>query len=99
MNIKIEAELRNFIIERGFIAMYFCAFESDERGDIENYHLLEPGEDTSEGCADLGRIPLWSNEAVEILQRYLKTDTVRIFPDPLTLLFNGSTNDSQELNF
>lgn len=79
-------ELRKVLIDNGYIGIQFCDIECSEHGDIFHYQLLKPGQEITEGCADLGKIPLLSKEGYTILEEYLTTDRVAIYPDPLTLL-------------
>lgn len=81
-------ELRNLLISNGFIGIHFCAYESGEQ-DIEHFQLLEPGQEVTDDCANVGKIPLISKEGEAILHRYLNTEIVKIHPEPSTLLTYG----------
>ena len=77
--------LKDSIMNAGFVAIHFCNFESGAAQTIEHYHLIKPGEDIDTSCADLGRIPIISEEANSILQEYLDGKPVAIHPLPNSL--------------
>ena len=63
--------MKDQFLSAGYIAIYFCEFESGDNEVIEHYHLLKSGEEIDTSCADLVRIPLLSEEANSILQDYI----------------------------
>lgn len=78
---KDAQECINFLLEEGYIALNFCDSESSEVEEIEHYELLEPGQEISDSCYNLGRIPLTSNLGKGLIERYLKKDGVVLHPD------------------
>jgi hypothetical protein len=77
-------KLRDFYLEHGFFALYDC---STEFGDVEidHYSLLRSGESVSADC-QATRISYLEDDAVlNILERFLKTGTVRIHPNNFTV--------------
>jgi hypothetical protein len=77
-------KLRDFYLEHGFFALYDC---STEYGDVEidHYSLLKSGEPVSEDCQATRITNLEDDVALNILDRFLKTGTVRIHPNNFTV--------------
>ena len=83
---KTIQTMKDDFFAAGYIAIYFCEFESGDSEFIEHYHLLKPGDEVHAGCADLGRIPLLSEEANSILQDYIDGKPIVIHSLVNTLL-------------
>jgi hypothetical protein len=83
---KTIQTMKDDFFAAGYIAFYFCDFESGENEVIDHYHLLKPGDEVEAGCADLGRIPLLSEEANSILQDYIDGKPIVIHSLVNTLL-------------
>lgn len=77
-------ELRNFYLQQGYFALYDC---STEYGDveIEHYSLMKSGEHVSPDCEAHQIIHLNDEAVLIILERFLKTGTVRIHPNHFTI--------------
>ncbi|MEK0414541.1 MAG: hypothetical protein RL070_2029 [Bacteroidota bacterium] len=72
--------LRDFYLEQGFFALYDC---SVEYGDVEiqHYSLLRSGEKISPDCLGQNIIDMLEEDVNIILEKFLKTGTVRIHPN------------------
>jgi hypothetical protein len=77
-------ELRNFYLTQGYFALYDCSTEYGEL-EIEHYSLLKSGEDVSDGCEAHHIINLQDKSVLVILERFLKTGSVRIHPNNFTI--------------
>lgn len=77
-------KLRDFYLEHGFFALYDC---STEFGDVEidHYSLLKSGEPVSTDCQATRITHLEDDAVLNILERFLKTGTVRIHPNNFTV--------------
>jgi hypothetical protein len=81
MSTKIVQSIKEELLSEGYIAIYFCEFESRDNEDVEHYQLLKSGDKIEAGCADLGRIPIISEEATSILQDYIDDKPIVIHSD------------------
>lgn len=79
LNFSSAAALRQFYLEHGYFAIYDC---TTEIGDLEitHYSLLKSGETISPECLATGIMNLEDDSVLNLLDRFLKTGTVRIHP-------------------
>lgn len=77
-------ELRQFYLNQGYFAIYDC---STEYGDveIEHYSLIKSRENISQECVASEIISLNDDDVLTILDRFLKTGTVNIYPNHFTI--------------
>jgi len=73
------SQLRDFYLEQGFFALYDCSTEYGET-PIEHYSLLRSGDGISPQCFAHDVVNLRDEAALLILERFLKTGTVKIHP-------------------
>jgi hypothetical protein len=84
LNFTTAHQLKNFYLEHGFFALYDCSTEFGEV-EIEHYSLLKSGEPISEDCQASHIIHLEDDAVLNILNRFLKTGTIRIHPNIFTV--------------
>lgn len=77
-------KLRAFYLEQGFFAIYDCSVESGEK-EVHHYALLKPNEGISPGCHGLSILELNDDNALHIINEFLKTGNVQIHPKAFTL--------------
>ena len=85
LEFKDGQELSMFLTSQGFFAIYYCTTESREDLEIDYYGLIKNGESPTEDCVNNMIFELSESEAVYILDRYLKTGTVKIYPNVFTI--------------
>lgn len=78
-------ELSLFLTKHGFFAIYYCTNESGLDLDVDHYGLLKDGEAPSEECPSNLIFKLSEDRAILILEKYLKTGAVKIFPNIFTI--------------
>ena len=78
-------ELSLFLTKHGFFAIYYCTNESGLDLDVDHYGLLKDGEAPSEDCPSNLIFKLSEDRAILILEKYLKTGSVKIFPNVFTI--------------
>jgi hypothetical protein len=78
-------ELSLFLTKHGFFAIYYCTNESGLDLDVDHYGLLKDGEAPSEECPSNLIFKLSEDRAILILEKYLKTGSVKIFPNIFTI--------------
>ena len=78
-------ELSLFLTKHGFFAIYYCTNESGLDLDVDHYGLLKDGEAPSEECPSNLIFKLSKDRAILILEKYLKTGSVKIFPNIFTI--------------
>jgi hypothetical protein len=78
-------ELSLFLTKHGFFAIYYCTNESGLDLDVDHYGLLKDGEAPSEECPSNLIFKLSEDRAILILEKYLKTGSVKIFPNVFTI--------------
>ena len=72
------------LIRQGFESLNPCHSDETSRGTIDSYQLLRANEMPSHFCDDEPKlISIISEEGQAIIDRYLASPNVRIFPDPL----------------
>ena len=77
-------QLRQFYFDHGYYAVYDCSTEYGEV-EIDHYSLLKSGEPVSPDCHATSITDLKDDAALNILNRFLKTGTVRIHPNIFTV--------------
>lgn len=85
LRFKDGQELSSFLTSHGFFAIYYCTNESGHDLDVDHYGLLKDGEAPSEECPANLIFKLSEEQAILILERYLKTGSVQIFPNIFTI--------------
>jgi hypothetical protein len=85
LKFKDGQELSSFLTSHGFFAIYYCTNESGQDLDVDHYGLLKDGEAPSEECPANLIFKLSEKQATLILERYLKTGSVQIFPNIFTI--------------
>jgi hypothetical protein len=85
LRFKDGQELSSFLTSHGFFAIYYCTNESGHDLDVDHYGLLKDGEAPSEECPANLIFKLSEEQAILILERYLKTGGVQIFPNIFTI--------------
>lgn len=85
LEFKDGQELSSFLTSQGFFAIYYCTNESGQDLDVDHYGLLKDGEAPSEECPANLIFKLLEDHAILILEKYLKTGTVKIFPNIFTI--------------
>ena len=85
LRFKDGQELSSFLTSHGFFAIYYCTNESGHDLDVDHYGLLKDGEAPSEECPANLIFKLSEEQAILILERYLKTGAVQIFPNIFTI--------------
>lgn len=85
LKFKDGQELSSFLTSHGFFAIYYCANESGHDLDVDHYGLLKDGEAPSEECPANLIFKLSEEQATLILEKYLKTGSVQIFPNIFTI--------------
>ncbi len=73
-------QLRQFYKDHGFFAIYDCSTEFGEV-DIDHYSLLSGGDNIALGCEASKIISLDDEGSITILDRFLKTGSVKIHPN------------------
>jgi hypothetical protein len=72
------------LIRQGFELINPCHLDETSKGVIESYQLLKADDMPDYFCDDQPRlISIISDEGQAIVDRYLQSPNVRIFPDPL----------------
>jgi hypothetical protein len=72
------------LIRNGYECLNPCYVDNTARGLIESYQLLKASEMPDYFCDDEPKlISIISEEGQAIIDRYLESPNVRIFPDPL----------------
>jgi hypothetical protein len=85
LEFKDGQELSSFLTTHGFFAIYYCTNESGQDLDVDHYGLLKDGETPSEECPRNLIFKLSEEQATLILEKYLKTGNVKIFPNVFTI--------------
>lgn len=85
LEFKDGQELSSFLTSQGFFAIYYCTNESKEDADVDYYGLLKDGESPLEDCAENLIFKLDDENAIYILEKYLKTGIVKIHPHIFTI--------------
>jgi hypothetical protein len=78
-------ELSSFLTSHGFFAIYYCTNENGQDLDVDHYGLLKDGEAPSEECPANLIFKLSDEQAVLILEKFLKTGGIKIFPNVFTI--------------
>ena len=85
LEFKDGQELSSFLTSHGFFAIYYCTNESGQDLEVDHYGLLKDGEASSEECLANLIFKLSEEQAIIILEKYLKTGSVKIFPNVFTI--------------
>ena len=85
LEFKDGQELSSFLTSHGFFAIYYCTNESGQDLEVDHYGLLKDGEAPSEECLANLIFKLSEEQAIIILEKYLKTGGVKIFPNVFTI--------------
>jgi hypothetical protein len=80
LRFKSANQLLQFYKEHGYFAIYDCSTEYSDM-EIDHYSLLAVGDPISLGCEANRIIPLEDESVLIILDRFLKTGTVKIHPN------------------
>lgn len=74
------ATLVEHLLDSGVIALQYCCSESEEKGDIEHYQLLQPGQMGDNDCLNSGEIPVISKTGKKILEEYIDGKYIKLYP-------------------
>jgi hypothetical protein len=85
LEFKDGQELSLFLTSHGFFAIYYCTNESDQDLHIDHYGLLKDGEAPSQECPANLIFKLSDEQAILILEKFLKTGGIKIFPNVFTI--------------
>ena len=80
----MATKISHFLIRSGYDYIRPCECDETPRGTYESFQLLKPDDYLDYFCQENPRlIPLCTDEAQLIINRYLESTNVRLFPDPL----------------